>query len=218
MSLINDALKRAKQAQAKNPPPPPATAPEGAPMRPVETKPRRGPAAPSSPLPLIIAAIFILIGVVVFLFAFKRQFPSDSGKPTIAQTPVPGSPQTVPTANSAPPASAPERPANATTPAATIPSAVSTIATSTPAVAVVPTVVTQTVVVVEKSAPVTNAVPPVLPKLQGILFNPARPTAFLNGKSYLIGGRVGEFTVVGITKEAVTVERAGQTNVLTMQE
>jgi hypothetical protein len=59
---------------------------------------------------------------------------------------------------------------------------------------------------------------PQLPKLQGIVFNPTRPTAFLNGKSVVVGGRVGEFTVLAITKQIVTVERFGQTNALTMEE
>jgi len=59
---------------------------------------------------------------------------------------------------------------------------------------------------------------PALPKLQGIVYRPDRPSALLNGKTVLIGGRSGDFLVVAITQQAVTVVRAGQTNVLMLTE
>jgi hypothetical protein len=58
----------------------------------------------------------------------------------------------------------------------------------------------------------------VLPKLQGIFYRPNRPSALLNGKTVMIGGRSGEFLVVAITQQSVTVARAGKTNVLSLPE
>jgi hypothetical protein len=199
MSLINDALKRAKQAQQKNAPPPPSAAP----LRPVEAPLRRSPPPRSLLVPIVVAVVLMFVGAVVLVLALKGGGKTDSGNNTLTQasavTPTPSAPV--------------DRATNVSVAVQPTPP----IITNAPSV-VVPTVITQTVVIIEKAEPVTNAVPPALPKLQGILYNPARPTAFLSGKSYVIGGRVGEFTVVGITKQSVTVERAGQTNVLTMEE
>lgn len=214
MSLINDALKRAKQAQHKNPPPAPAATP----LRPVESV-RRAPPSRSLLLPLLAAAVLILIGGVAILMAFKRGA-SEPAAPTLplSAKPIPETP-----AHSTPkvPAASPvTTPSHSATSVAVRPPEV--VVTNLPQVAAaVPIIVTQTVFVVETAKPpatVKVEAPPPLPKLQGILFNPARPTAFLNGKSLLVGGRLGEYTVVAITKQAVTIERAGQTNVLTMEE
>ena len=214
MSLINDALKRARQAQHKNPPPAPAATP----LRPVEIV-RRAPPPRSLLLPLILAAALILIGGVAILMAFKRGA-SNHSVPTqpLSAKPIPETPvNSAPKVTASSPATTPSYGA---TPVAVRPPDV--VVTNLPQVATaIPTFVTQTVFVVETSKPppaVKVEAPPPLPKLQGILFNPARPTAFLNGKSLLVGGRLGEYTVVAITKQAVTIERAGQTNVLTMEE
>jgi hypothetical protein len=55
MSLINDALKQAKQSQSKTPPP-------GAPpLPPVETK-----REPPSPWPLFVAAVFFGVAILIY--------------------------------------------------------------------------------------------------------------------------------------------------------
>lgn len=213
MSLINDALKRAKQAQQKNAPPP-AT---GTPMRPVES------ARPVNPprsllLPILAAALLVFVGGILIVVALSRGFRVKPAESVASQSAVvskddPGNAARLPRTAGVPP--------------------VTSISTSTTASQLVPTnppqftaaavssVVTQAVVTVESSnaAPVMQVPPePQLPKLQGIVFNPARPTAFLNGKSVVVGARVAQYTVLAITKQAVIVERAGQTNVLTMEE
>lgn len=65
-----------------------------------------------------------------------------------------------------------------------------------------------------------SAPPPLLtlPKLQGVFYRPERPAALLNGKMVLIGGTVGEYRVVAMSQQSVTVVRAGQTNVLNMPD
>lgn len=215
MSLINDALKRAKHAQQKHAPPAAAAAP----MRPVETKrPARAPR--SLLLPFLIAAVLVLVGGVLIVVAVSRGVRprSTPDSDTVAANPSAPAVQGVSGSSTVTP-----QPVNSSS-ASPVPSVAPVVqpAQVTPATTAPPvTTVTQTVVVVEPAAPVAVVpAPPVpqLPKLQGILFNPAKPTAFLNGKSYVVGGRVGEYTVLAITKQAVTVERAGQTNVLTMEE
>ena len=59
MSLINDALKRAKQSQPPQPPPPP-----GSPLPPVEAVPRGGMSW------FFPVAIFLLVAVACFFIAF----------------------------------------------------------------------------------------------------------------------------------------------------
>jgi hypothetical protein len=58
--------------------------------------------------------------------------------------------------------------------------------------------------------------PPPLPKLQGVFYRPDRPAALLDGKTVLVGSTSGEYSVVAISQQGVTVVRAGQTNVLNM--
>ena len=59
---------------------------------------------------------------------------------------------------------------------------------------------------------------PAMPKLQGIFYRPARPSAVISGKNVFIGSRVGEFEVLAITQENVTIGSATQTNVLSLAE
>jgi hypothetical protein len=75
--------------------------------------------------------------------------------------------------------------------------------------------------------PETNAVavpttveqlPPLEPKLQGILFNPTRPSAIVNGKNVFVGDPVGEFSVLAITRGTVILGSATATNVLSLSE
>lgn len=211
MSLINDALKRAKQAQQK-----PSSLPAGAPLRPAE--PARSVNAPRSLLlPILAAALLVFVGGILIVVALSRVFRPKSVEPVESLSAVvspkdnPGPAATLPRTVEVPPATSISTPTAVFQP----------VLTNRPPAAVVTPVVAQSVVTVESS----NSVPvvqvplePQLPRLQGIVFNPVRPTAFLNGKSVVVGGHVGEYTVMAITKQAVTVERAGQTNVLTMEE
>jgi len=72
------------------------------------------------------------------------------------------------------------------------------------------------------NAPVATADPtppkPPLPKLQGIFYRPERPSAVINGKTAFIGSRIGEYQILAITQESVTIGSAIQTNVLVMGE
>lgn len=181
MSLINDALKRAKQAQ-KTPPPPPSR----------DFKAVDKSAAPRDELPiLLIIGLFIVVGMVVLVIAFIaiRRGHSHS---VVASTPRP-----VPVSAPAAPAKPVSAPASAVT-------------ASTPQPA--PAASASQAVASEQSAK------PLLPKLQGIFFSLTHPSAVLDGKTVFVGGHVGDFQVIAITQEAVTVEKLGQTNVLVLPQ
>lgn len=215
MSLINDALKRAKQTQPR-PGPPPGSGP----MRPVEP-PRPGKEPRSLLVPIVGAALLVLVGGILIVLALSWGFRLQPAAPVVNPAPAASVAVTPQTSQAAPVAGTVH--AAETVVAASLPSppSASIQSNALPATTVVVPVVTQAVAVVESSnaAPVVAPPPePVLPRLQGILFNPSRPTAFLNGRSVVVGGRVGEYTVLAITKQSVTIERAGQTNVLTMEE
>lgn len=52
-------------------------------------------------------------------------------------------------------------------------------------------------------------------KLQGIIYQPGRSSAFINGKSVSVGKRIGDFLVARIDRDSVMlVDDAGQTNLL----
>jgi hypothetical protein len=208
MSLINDALKRAKQAQQKNDPPPPGT-----PLRPAEG--RRGAAPHSALLPLLLAAGLIVIGGILIVIAMTRsepkQFPSSvpvAANSSPARPLRDGKPAFAPQAEQPKPAPAPVTPA-AIPPAVEPTTSTPSITTQEIAVAAAPT-----------HTPATAPTPalPAVPKLQGIFFNPSRPSAVVSGKTVYVGSHVGEFSVIAITQQAVTVARGGETNVLTLEE
>lgn len=213
MSLINDALKRAKQSHQRAAVPPPQV-----PLRPVAAPPKSS--APRSLfLPVIVAAILLLAGGILIAFALQR---SSRAPATGGQQPIHASqdPSTA-SVSLREQASGKEKPN--IVPTVSVPSSTGR---STPLLAPnsnPPPVIVVVTQLVETPRPQPELAPPerpavTLPKLQGIVFDPSRPMAFLNGKSCAIGGHVGEFTIIGITKEAVGVEHNGVTNWLRMAE
>lgn len=166
MSLINDALKRARESQRNNPP-------SGVPPLPPVEAPARG----GNGWILAVAAVLFLAAVcLVFgpaLFGHKAP------PPVTAETPAMPAPPPVEAA----PAPAPP-PMAAEINAAPVP------------------------------ASETNALPPPatvaveqLPKVQGIIFNAARPLAIVNGRTVSAGDRVGDFQVEQILKSSVVFQR-----------
>ena len=200
MSLINDALKRAKQAQKENPAPPPALQ-----FKPADPSQRR---SSGPPILLIVAAVVVLalVGLFVVSALQKREtvHRAANGKQpdeSIMQTGAPS--VATPAANSVPgqPVSTTDNAVAAVNPAA-VPSPAPTDSVTNVAVAA------------------ADATPPkpALPKLQGIFYRPAGPSAVINAKNVFIGSRVGEFQVLAITRESVTLGSATQTNVLSLAE
>lgn len=219
MSLINDALKRAKQAQQRNDSPPPAVPP----LRPVEGA-RPNPSRPGLVLPVLLAAFVLLGGGLLMWMALgngrsSTTVPAKARPNAAAPAALPTNHETPPAANVSAPGAPVNLPATKPVPGPTAsepvpPPQISPVAVAAPAA--------QTAIA---PAPAPNPTgvsaeppPPLLPRLQGIFYRPDRPSALLNGKTILVGGRSGDFLVVAITPQSVTLVRAGQTNVLSLPD
>ncbi len=211
MSLINEALKRAKQAQKENPAPPSALQ-----FKAADPSQRRS----SGPPVLMIVAVVVvlaLVGAFVMIALQKRgaspvvnaRQPNEIRLQTAAPSVV------TPVAN---PASAHE-PVLATSQSQATQSAVPNTAAE-PRVSATPPVSASADSVTNIATADVDPTPakPALPKLQGIFYRPQRPSAVISGKNVFVGSRVGEFQVLAITQESVTISSATQTNVLSLAE
>lgn len=181
MSLINDALKRARQSQQNNPP-------YGAPPLPPIEPPARG----GSGWMLVLAAILFLAAASLFVGVtiFKHPAPPvETAKAREISTP-----KLAPAGTAAVPISV------QTLVPLPAPAQVSTSApVSTPASNAVP------------AMRGTNTMPAVakeqIPKLQGIIFNAANPLAILSGKTVSAGDHAGDYEVKQISKSSVVLQR-----------
>ena len=169
MSLINDALKRARESQRNDPP-------SGAPPLPPVESPARGGAG----WILVAAAILFLAAAGLFigpaLFGHKV---APVAAPRATEVPAPPRVDAAPVP--ADTANIPPEPVASTNPP---PAATDTNPPPPPA------------------APVEQ-----LPKVQGVIFNPAHPLAIVNGKAVSVGDRVGDFQVKQIMKNSVVFQR-----------
>jgi len=215
MSLINDALKRAKQAQDQN-----ADGSSG-------SGPALEPAGPdqaalaghglSKRLPWLTLAGAAFLALVLVWQGCQRSSPNKNVRaraltpatnmhaahpaptpnPQVTETP----PAPLPSAKiSAAPASEP-----AATPAASEPTKQSASVATNPPVPTAPTV----------------AVPPPAPavhlKLQAIVFHPTHPSAIVNGKTLFLGEKMGEFELVAVDRQSATLVAGGRTNLLVLR-
>jgi len=181
MSLINDALKRAKQAQQEN-----ATPPPDLPFKAAEPLQQRSSGLPLLPVAALIVAV-LLGGVFIFIALQKRNAAPQVVNATqteLSPAPTLTSAATPTSANPAPGVSG--QPATTTT-------------TATPTTSVgqdtAPNSTADSSPASTPDAPVAAAPEPpkpVVPKLQGIFYNPSRPAAVMNGKTVYVGSRAGD--------------------------
>jgi hypothetical protein len=198
MSLVNDALKRATEAQKSTSPVPARHLP----LRPVEPAQLRkngiGLVLPATLLTILVAAMFSL-GLVN---QKSRSAPSQPQTQLAVQTVMAASsiaapvPQVTVTPNSA------VTPANSAV--APTPSSVASIQEN-PATSPPPSVVELTP---PKPAPL---------KLQAVFFTPPKPLAIINGKRVHVGDLVRELQVVAIGSASAMLIGPGQTNFLTLE-
>lgn len=224
MSLINDALKRAKAAQRDAPP----QANIGPALRPVEPENvvRR---SVGLVLPLVLAAVALLILFFVWRYApltrtaSPQAAPADISKARARTLPSSDSPAESPSvAATAPAPEGAKSPATSMAPPKPAVASMQLIqqsnspATASPAANGEPAAVTN----MTSSMIATNALPakPALPKLQGIVFDPRRPSAVINGKTLFLGDRIAGFRVLAIGHDSATLVGGGQTNVLMLEE
>ena len=205
MSLINDALKRAKQAHTENPTPTPDL-----PFRAAEPSQNRNSGFPLLPVAGLVIALALGGGLI--LLAMQKR---DAGPQVVHAT------------------QADATSASTLSPVATVPTTTPATAATTPvAQSAAPKSAAQQTEPLAGSAssstvdaPVAAVTPeppkPVVPKLQGIFYHPNRPSAVVSGKTVYVGSRAGEardFLVLEITRESVKVAKGSQTNLLVLEE
>jgi len=98
------------------------------------------------------------------------------------------------------------------TPTPAVPSNSSPVAASNAAKVVKPTVV----VVTTSAVPATPVKFPPL-RLQSIFYRPANPSVLINGKTLFLGDEIQGVAVADISPSSVTLVLSGQTNVLTLR-
>jgi len=214
MSLINDALKRARSAAPVHTP--------ALPFRPVE--PHQGSAGDTGLLRPAVLAIAVALAVIGSYFLFRPEpaeiratipspaAPSADTAPAAASL-VLSAPATPPAGPIKPAASEPNPPVTQAS-GATITPTPSTNELPPTGDGAKPSLSTETTPPsVLVSEPPTA---PSLPRLQAIVSHPTRPSAIIGGKSVFVGDKVGTLRVVSIQPEAVTLAGGGQTNVLTL--
>lgn len=194
MSLINDALKRAKQSQDENPPTAPALE-----FRPVEPgqKENRHTTLLVVGLALVLIAIIGLAGTLVWFVSQAKPGPLPVAA-RVADPPLAPLPQnaTSTVAETNPPQPTIAKPASE---AFKLPDEPNTNG--------VPVV-----------AAIVEAVKPPVLKLQGIFFSPSNPSAVVNGKTIFLGDRVNGFRLLAVSPVAATFASATETNVLSLSD
>ena len=226
MSLINDALKRAKEAQRQAPPPP---SPQMQ-FRPVELAPHS-----RLNLGLIMPAALALVALFALLFiwhlAHERKaigprevqaLPPPAAQPIIAPQPAAPMPEVV--AVAAQPSPPPPQPSPQTASATGVTNPLAVTAAITPAATATATPASAPEAK-EQENEVTKSVaisPPPVPKwpplkLQAIAFNAKQPCVLINGTMLFVGEKLGDLQVVAIDRESATLVGVGRTNTLTMR-
>jgi hypothetical protein len=214
MSLINDALKRARESQAQAPPPPPRNL-EFKPVEPGQMVNH----GPSLTLIAIACIALILAGLLAWQWLHKS---ASAPSPVVAKAAPPD--QIAPPAPtlSVPPAPAPAAvpvPAKAPEPAAPAETKLVASAVTTPSEA--PIAAAKPIQeVATVSASVTEIAPPkpAPPKLQAIVYRHTRPSAMISGKTLFVGDKYGDWRLVAISEESATLVGGGLTNVLILPQ
>lgn len=195
MSLVNDALKRAKEAQQPTPAPPIS----GPPFKELDSV-EQPTCWVTSPVTMAVVAVIALIVVWQSLRRSNGTSRSEANSSLVAArsniTPEAG-PATV-----EPPSPKPEP-----TPPVSPP--------DTSVVEGAPGEVTNTNM---PSCATDHTLPPSPPplKLQAVIWNPKRPSAIINGTTVFVGDRIQDFKTTKITQDSATLSRSGEEKILKM--
>ena len=200
MSLINDALKRAKQAQQHAQTPGPSSLQ----FRPVEPNQR-----PKRRWDWVMPAIVAIIGVTFLIWMRPWSAKDSSGAALETKA------RTLAAAKESSPAAAPSQ---VPPPEPARPTQEKIAPAPKEATAAIAGTQTTNAEPVVKTAPAPEPAAPPAPalKLQAIVYSPTRPSAIVNGRTVFLGDRVGDLRVTAITQETATLIGAGKTNVLTL--
>ncbi len=218
MSLINDALKRAKEAQRRAPAPPSSQMQ----FRPVEPA-ERARYGLGLLLPAALAFAAVLALFCVWQWAQERM----PAEPREARARAPrAAPATIASQPVAPSSAAADQAAQASSPAepSPRPDAVSEVANLLPVTSSATPAgppLAQEQGSNDTGSTTIASPPPPKPtplRLQAIVFNPKRPSVLINGKTLFIGEKLGDARVVAIDQESATLVGGGKTTVLTLGE
>ena len=215
MSLINDALKRAKQAQGQTPVPT-TPSPQLRPVEPVAGVSRSSRLAMPG---ITVAAIGLALFLAWRLARTNGSVQSGSAVPQIPSVVAASQPAAV--GQHAPDRAAEVTPAvlPSSTPAKTLGTAAEAGSSfaSNPEAATPGTAANVATTIVPTNAPAAPE-KPAPPKLQGIMYQPGHPAAMISGKMVFIGDKLGAWRVAAIDQESATLIGAGQTNILTLTQ
>jgi hypothetical protein len=209
MSLINDALKRAKQAQQNAPPPPVLQ------LRPID------PAPASSSRKIagwLLAGAVALVAITALLFV-GRAFQTGSSPQVVRAKTQPAVAEAAPRPVATPPAAPSVAPV---APAPVSPSAAEEAkpAQALPAAPLTPFTETNRSTEAAKAAlpkaPAVEAPPPL--RLQAIIFNPRHPSALISGRTVFLGDKFGDLRVTRISQTSVLLTGPGRTNLLELPQ
>jgi hypothetical protein len=217
MSLINDALKQAKQAQQEAAPPP---APNLQ-LRPIEPMQySRRSVAFLWPASLVVVSLLLLF----FVWQEAHRVAPPPPMEIQARASTPAAPAAAPQPTPAPAVPAPAvqlapEPAPAPLPAPTAGSTDVVQISAVPLSANPPTSINPADGIPNTPAPTEVPPPkPAQPKLQAIVFSPVRPSVMISGKTLFVGDKLEGLRVTAIDRESVTLVGAGKTNVLSLAE
>jgi hypothetical protein len=198
MSLVNDALKRAKEAQQPTPAPPIS----GPPFKEME-EPEESGNWIKSPITMAVVAI---IALIVIWQSLRHNTEASRGEADAAVVAARSNvtPETAPATAQHPAEPQPPAPASA-----------STTAPPTNEVQVAAPATTNSAITTAESQPVvvTPPVPPPL-KLQAVIWNPKRPSAIINGQTVFVGDAVRGLRVSAITRDTATLDGTANPEVL----
>ncbi|MFN3409737.1 MAG: hypothetical protein ACK45B_12125 [Limisphaerales bacterium] len=196
MSLINDALKRARENQQRAQSP----ASPRPPLEPAVAPPVTGGGGAKFTLYLLIFCV-VVGNLLLFVYASRRQAAQAADLEAAART-VGASPATAMAVE--PPTPAPS--VAESTPAPALAEA------EIPAVPAVPS----EPVIAEPAPPAVAATPPAPLRLQSVILAGQRSSAMISGKVLFLGDRIQGWQVTRIDGETVTLVRNGETNVLAL--
>ena len=212
MSLINEALKRAKQAQEVAPP----AARDALEFRTVEQSPTN---RTHRNMLLASLAVVVLLAALLIWQMVQSKSPGTQARaterPTAAAPPQERVEAAIPAAPVTAVQSASPAVALPTAVAQEAPAALTTPSTSTTADSISEKSHTETATVAPEVVPPAKPPPP---KLQSIVYNPTRPSAMINGRVVFVGDKFGEWRVKGIDQESATLVSGGVTNILVLQQ
>lgn len=209
MSLINDALKRARAAQKDAPPPAPPTLH----FRPVEAQDdskRR----PNFMIPAAVGALVVFVFFLGWHLTHRSRATAPENRGELVVNARAAQPATI-ASSAAPRLAATQAAAQSLTNILAKSSGQNSALAPVNDRAGAPTPTDSST---NSAAIEALVVKPAPLKLQAIFFQPARPSALISGKTVFRGDKLGEFRVLAIDKTSATLASSSLTNILTVGE